>query len=602
VDGCVKAEEGWLMPTLVFNALLSYMPDCANPCVSPPPPFLLPLAPRFPGLPLQSSSSSSPASSAASPFLALMQQYTRLVLLTLEVVAADPRVTTTRPLRRPETVTRPSGYDTAFTSTCDLAFANSTRSSASTISSGSASSAGSSGSASTSSSSSASTSSSSSASTSSSGSASTSSSSSAGSMCPPRGLAVRLLVAFMGAVRGSEWSLGRFVEGVRVAYDQGLAADELFSQLEEWEFAQSGGLLPIADPSRTAAAAAAAAEATATAAAATSSQAAAAAATSSQAAAAAAATSSPAAAAAAATSSPAAAAAAATSSQAAAAAAATSSQAAAAAATSSPAAAAAAATSSQAAAAAAATSSQAAAAAAATSSQAAAAAAAATSSQAAAAAAATSSQAAAAAAAASGVQKESRSGEGAREESGGVVEGEGSSSTEASPPPPQDQQQQQQPAAPEYEITKQLLSCWISLSYMALAQLQVPYPAAGQRLGWAWAGFGDPIEAIGMNDFVGNVLRGMAGADPRVIPQPPTHQQQPQEQQQERWKRGGSTPLVRVEDESLPATSTAVRVFAQQVALVQAVCRSVMQGEPGAAPGAAAGAAAAGGDKEETTD
>lgn len=42
--------------------------------------------------------------------------------------------------------------------------------------------------------------------------------------------------------------------------------------------------------------------------------------------------------------------------------------------------------------------------------------------------------------------------------------------------------------APAHEITQKLLSSWISLSYMTLAQLHVPYPAAAERVGWAWAG------------------------------------------------------------------------------------------------------------------
>lgn len=43
-------------------------------------------------------------------------------------------------------------------------------------------------------------------------------------------------------------------------------------------------------------------------------------------------------------------------------------------------------------------------------------------------------------------------------------------------------------AATANEVTKVLLSSWISISYMALAQLGVPNPAAARRLGWAWAG------------------------------------------------------------------------------------------------------------------
>ncbi len=28
------------------------------------------------------------------------------------------------------------------------------------------------------------------------------------------------------------------------------------------------------------------------------------------------------------------------------------------------------------------------------------------------------------------------------------------------------------------------------------------YPGAGQKQGWAWAGFGDAVEAVGVDSFV----------------------------------------------------------------------------------------------------
>ncbi|EFJ44191.1 hypothetical protein VOLCADRAFT_106518 [Volvox carteri f. nagariensis] len=363
---------------------------------------------------------SSSGGGGSSPFLVLMQQYTRLVLLTVEVVAAAG-LATARPLRPPETVLQPSGYSQAFVSSCnatlllgdddedgaDIAVQQQQQGKQAQQDQ---------------------------------------------EPCPARGLAVRLLMAFMGAVLGSQWSLVKFVEAVRVAYDQGLAADELFSQLDEQEFVQSGGLLPIAGTSPPPSPDAAAA-----------------------------------------------------------------------------------------------------------------------------------------------------------------IAGPDAATPMATP-------------APQYQITKALFSTWISLSYMTMAQLAVPYPAAGQRLGWAWAGFGDPVEALGMNDFVANVLRQMAGEDPRVVPLPEQPSQPPQPPQEDQRRVATSDPdaplavaptatsepgsqvldpdldsgsvtgvanvtgggsrrrdgahMVRMEDESLPATSIAVRVLTQQVALVQAVCCHVMKDAP----------------------
>ncbi|KAG2453028.1 hypothetical protein HYH02_002363 [Chlamydomonas schloesseri] len=348
---------------------------------------------------------------ATSPFLLLMQQYTRLVLLTVEVVAAAG-LRTERPLRAPETITCPSGYSTAFVSSCTAADLDSPpaqpptttgapwpKAGASGAAAGEAAAAGASG-----------------------------AGPAAGGDCPPRGLAVRLLMAFMGAVLGSRWSLERFVDAVRVAYEQGLAANELFSQLNEAEFAQSGGLLPIAG---------------------------------------------------------------------------------------------------------------------------------------------------------------SPAGLGAGADGAGAAQ-------EPMPAP-----------TPAYEITQKLLSSWISLSYMTLAQLQVPYPAAAERVGWAWAGLGDATEAFGLNDFVGNVLRQIAGEQPRTVPPPapdtaplqaaaaaaasaPAQEPaaagedastaaevEPAAGSSADRRRAGAF-MVRVEDDSLPQTSTAFRILSQQVALVQAVCRDVM--------------------------
>lgn len=118
-----------------------------------------------------------------SAFLVLMQQYTRLVLLAVEVVAAAG-LPTVRPLHPPETVRAPSGYSAAFTTSCSVPLDMLP------------------------------------------GSRGDGGEGAAGQgqlgpeQCPPRGLAVRLMMAFTGAVLGSQWSLKKFVEGVRVAYAQ----------------------------------------------------------------------------------------------------------------------------------------------------------------------------------------------------------------------------------------------------------------------------------------------------------------------------------------------------------------------------------------------
>ncbi|GFH05887.1 uncharacterized protein HaLaN_00425, partial [Haematococcus lacustris] len=62
---------------------------------------------------------------------------------------------------------------------------------------------------------------------------------------PARSHALRLLLAFMGALRGSGYSLHKFVEAAALAYGQGWSASELFEQLEDCDFVQSGGLLVV---------------------------------------------------------------------------------------------------------------------------------------------------------------------------------------------------------------------------------------------------------------------------------------------------------------------------------------------------------------------
>ena len=66
---------------------------------------------------------------------------------------------------------------------------------------------------------------------------------------PQRALAVRLLVCFMGAVLGSRYSIQRFAEATLSAYSSGWGAAEVFKQLGDADFLQSGGLVPVSLPS-----------------------------------------------------------------------------------------------------------------------------------------------------------------------------------------------------------------------------------------------------------------------------------------------------------------------------------------------------------------
>jgi hypothetical protein len=63
-----------------------------------------------------------------------------------------------------------------------------------------------------------------------------------------RGAAVHLLVAFMGAVLGAPYSLQQFLAAAADAYAAGHSAAELLGALKGDEFLQAGGLLPVAAP------------------------------------------------------------------------------------------------------------------------------------------------------------------------------------------------------------------------------------------------------------------------------------------------------------------------------------------------------------------
>ena len=70
-------------------------------------------------------------------------------------------------------------------------------------------------------------------------------------------------------------------------------------------------------------------------------------------------------------------------------------------------------------------------------------------------------------------------------------------------------------------IFASLFARWISLSYMALAQLGISHPGAEEQVGWAWvgsmsagsAGVTGGLEAHAMADFVGATLRNAAESD-----------------------------------------------------------------------------------------
>eukprot|EP00192_Tetraselmis_astigmatica_P021422 CAMPEP_0117686202 /NCGR_PEP_ID=MMETSP0804-20121206/22284_1 /TAXON_ID=1074897 /ORGANISM="Tetraselmis astigmatica, Strain CCMP880" /LENGTH=262 /DNA_ID=CAMNT_0005497799 /DNA_START=243 /DNA_END=1031 /DNA_ORIENTATION=- len=60
-----------------------------------------------------------------------------------------------------------------------------------------------------------------------------------------RKVAVRILLAFIGVIFGSPFSLLVFVEEARAAYGQGWSVQEVVDSLKEEEFVQTGGIVPI---------------------------------------------------------------------------------------------------------------------------------------------------------------------------------------------------------------------------------------------------------------------------------------------------------------------------------------------------------------------
>eukprot|EP00879_Flechtneria_rotunda_P013349 GHRR01013939.1.p1 GENE.GHRR01013939.1~~GHRR01013939.1.p1 ORF type:complete len:493 (+),score=193.26 GHRR01013939.1:64-1542(+) len=148
-------------------------------------------------------------SQGRSQFLQLMQQYTMLVMITLEVVAAAALQTQCQ-LTNPTTLHAPSGYTAAWlTPPMQQAAPHQTTR--------------------------------------------TSNSSRLGLVLAAamatgkggvRALAVRLMTAFVGGVMGAPYAMRCFIVHALEAYEAGLAAPELDQQLQDEEFLQAGGLVP----------------------------------------------------------------------------------------------------------------------------------------------------------------------------------------------------------------------------------------------------------------------------------------------------------------------------------------------------------------------
>lgn len=168
-------------------------------------------------------------SQGQSQFLQMMQQYTRLVIITLEVTAAC-KLPTERSLDNPTSLDAPSGYTAAWTQ--PLTAYTSTAQQPQQQEEGTAGSLGTSGPTSSSSSEV--------------GGASglVTAAAVAAGRSGVRAHAVKLITAFVGAVIGSPYSLRAFVLSALEAYEAGVPAAALHKQLQEQEFAQTGGLVP----------------------------------------------------------------------------------------------------------------------------------------------------------------------------------------------------------------------------------------------------------------------------------------------------------------------------------------------------------------------
>ncbi|PSC70908.1 hypothetical protein C2E20_5721 [Micractinium conductrix] len=162
-------------------------------------------------------------------------------------------------------------------------------------------------------------------------------------------------------------------------------------------------------------------------------------------------------------------------------------------------------------------------------------------------------------------------------------------------------------------VTAALLTRWLSLVYMTLAQLRVAFPGASQQDGWAWVsgsaerhgeGESTTLEAYGLADFVLHTIRN---AEAREQEERGTAAGGPggdvsssggsggsgagSEEEGERpllveglllrntgaWVQRPQEGFVRLEDPSLMATSPTTLVMSQQISLVQMTRQLVVQ-------------------------
>eukprot|EP00775_Hariotina_reticulata_P010537 gene10537-10697_t len=149
-------------------------------------------------------------------------------------------------------------------------------------------------------------------------------------------------------------------------------------------------------------------------------------------------------------------------------------------------------------------------------------------------------------------------------------------------------------------VTQQLFGRWLSIVYTTAAQLNAVFPAAAEKTAWAWYGGEDEVQANAMANFVAQTLLRLQkeaaakveqlGADAdTVVDQDPlmvkiksnpdaataleqVSRQLQQEYQESGKLRGKVVPvMVRVQDDELEATSSAVKVWKQQLELVEGV-------------------------------
>ncbi|KAK9815214.1 hypothetical protein WJX72_000077, partial [[Myrmecia] bisecta] len=148
------------------------------------------------------------------------------------------------------------------------------------------------------------------------------------------------------------------------------------------------------------------------------------------------------------------------------------------------------------------------------------------------------------------------------------------------------------------QINARLFARWLSLVYMTLVQLGLPYPGAARRSGWAWvlddtSTDEDVIEAHRLSDFVGNTLKNaesvssfgsaaQVSADAHAEPESEAarlvrqHKEEVQSRQgahsgqQEQPAAAQKQPpsFVVLEDPGLNKTSSSLAVFRQQMMLI----------------------------------